>query len=107
MPDQFLLVLTDPEEGAEDTFNEWYDTQHLREVLEIPGFVAAKRYRRTTTDGLPPGAEIDQRYLAIYEIAGDPKAAFDGLLERRESGTIVVPPFVRPSRKLGMFEAMP
>jgi hypothetical protein len=50
-----LVVLSDPTEGAEDEYNAWYTTEHLPEVLDIPGFVSAQRYR------VADGAEIPNR----------------------------------------------
>ena len=53
----------------EGEFNEWYDGTHVPELLSVPGFVAARRFRRApgagdTGDGLP-------EYLAVYEIEAD------------------------------------
>ena len=48
----------------EDEYNEWYDRTHLPELLQVPGFVSARRFRRVDADG---AAE----YLAIYEIDAD------------------------------------
>ena len=40
---QELLVLSRPPAGVSDgAYNDWYDT-HVREILELPGFVAAER----------------------------------------------------------------
>jgi len=66
-----LVALTDPVGGADETFNHWYDEIHLPEVLAVPRFVAAHRYRLAETvtgDGLP-------RYLAVYEIEADDASA--------------------------------
>jgi hypothetical protein len=59
------LVLTNPVEGRDDEFNEWYEQQHLDDVLRVPGFVAAQRFR------LSGGQSGTHRYLAIYEIETD------------------------------------
>lgn len=45
----------------EDEYNRWYSEVHLPEILAIPGFVGARRYRA-------PGTS---EYLAVYEIEGD------------------------------------
>jgi hypothetical protein len=75
-------------------------------VLEIPGFAGARRFERAPATCLPPGSEIENRYLALYDLDTDPKTALDALLERRANETIVVPSFVKASRKLGIFEAL-
>jgi hypothetical protein len=67
-----------PEDVTEDQFNEWYDA-HLPEILSIPGFVSAQRYRLdpvVVDDDVP----VRYRFMALYEIEGDP----DALLEEMQ-----------------------
>ncbi len=40
-----LLVLTNAVEGRDDEFNQWYDHQHIPDALDVPGYVAAQRFR--------------------------------------------------------------
>jgi hypothetical protein len=104
MARQFLYVFTDATPGHDKEFNEWYDKQHLPEVLDIPGFVAAKRYRQTHDVGLPEGTVgIDHEYLATYEIEGDPSLPLAELVVRRDNGTIQMPPYIESSRQLVVF----
>jgi hypothetical protein len=58
-----LIVFTDPVPGREDEYNDWYDHVHLRDVLAVPGFVAAQRFRLT----MPMIGDLKSRYLAVYE----------------------------------------
>ncbi len=44
----------------EEEFNAWYNTDHLPELLKLPGFLDAARY--VATKGGP-------KYLAVYELA--------------------------------------
>ena len=44
MADHHMLVFTNPLPGREAEFNKWYDEVHLPEVLQVKGFVAARRY---------------------------------------------------------------
>src|SRR5690606_35749704 len=44
--------------------NDWYDGTHIPELLAVPGFVSARRYRLVGDDGAP-------EYLAIYDIEAD------------------------------------
>ena len=62
-----MLVFTNAVEGRDDEFNDWYDTIHLKEVLEVPEFTAAQRYRLGDGQLFP---DQPHRYLAIYEYAG-------------------------------------
>jgi hypothetical protein len=54
-----LLVYADVDPQVEEEFNAWYDTQHLPQLLEIPGFLDAARY--VAVKGGP-------KYLAAYEL---------------------------------------
>jgi hypothetical protein len=62
------VVQTNPVEGKEDEYNDWYEHQHLDDILRLPGFVSAQRFRLADTD---PAQSAAQRYLAIYEIETD------------------------------------
>ena len=56
-----LLVYTDLiEPKYEEEFNAWYNTEHVPELLAIPGVLEAARY--VATRGGP-------KYLAAYELA--------------------------------------
>jgi hypothetical protein len=52
-----VLANVGPEDEAE--FNSWYDREHMRERVEVPGFISAQRY---VSDG-----SSRWKYLALYE----------------------------------------
>jgi hypothetical protein len=53
-----MVVQSAPADPSrEDEYNEWYSTVHIPEILSIPGFAAARRYKA------PDGS-----YLAVYEL---------------------------------------
>jgi hypothetical protein len=54
-----FLVYTDIDPQYENEFNDWYNTEHLAELLALPGFLDAARY--VAYKGGP-------QYLAAYEI---------------------------------------
>jgi hypothetical protein len=54
-----FLVYTDIDPMHDDEFNAWYNTEHLPELLSLPGFLDAARY--VAYKGVP-------RYLAVYEL---------------------------------------
>jgi Ser/Thr protein kinase RdoA (MazF antagonist) len=57
-------VLSEPTEGQEDAFNEYYEHTHLDEVLATAGWKSAQRYKLRAelgTEGCP------LPYLAAYE----------------------------------------
>ncbi|MEM7286741.1 MAG: hypothetical protein AAF480_10355, partial [Actinomycetota bacterium] len=69
-----LFVFSNPVDGREDEYNDWYDDVHIAEVLEVDGFVACQRFTAAGGDDAPA------RYLAVYEMdADDPIAAYDTL----------------------------
>ncbi len=67
MPRYKLVVYSRPNPGREDDYNDWYQNVHLRELLALPGFVSAKRYRHARN--LVEGEAYP--YLSIYEIETD------------------------------------
>jgi len=81
-----LAVLSDPVDGREDEYNDWYSGEHIAETLKTPGWTAARRFvlaEEQLSDHLPP-----QRYLALYEISSpDPREAIDALRARKDTIT--------------------
>ena len=54
-----FLVYADIDPKHEEEFNAWYNTEHLPELLSLPGFLDAARYM--AYKGVP-------KYLAVYEL---------------------------------------
>jgi hypothetical protein len=75
---QLLLVFSNPVDGCEDEYNDWYSNQHLDEILAIEGFVRAQRFELAPAKMTNDTPLAPYRYLAIYEVA-------DGALERADS----------------------
>jgi hypothetical protein len=89
-----FVVLSNPIEGEDDSFNKWYDEVHVPEVLDVPGVVAAQRYDLRELDvpddpdlpaQLPPATH---RYLVIYELDQEPDAVMANFLERVMTGKL-------------------
>lgn len=75
MKECVLVVLTNPVAGREDEYNDWYTNRHLADVLKVPGFKAARRFKLAQDD---PAAKW--KYLAIYEFeTNDPAKALGEL----------------------------
>ena len=89
MPENLHLVFSKPPEGVSDEdYNRWYDA-HLGEILVVPGFAAARRYRLATVKGeWTPSAH---RYLSAYELEGPPKEAMAELGQEIASGRMQLP----------------
>jgi len=60
------LLFAQPPAGVSDQeFNEWYNA-HIEEIVTIPGWVAAQRFRlEASEDGTVPFG-----YLTVYELTG-------------------------------------
>jgi hypothetical protein len=92
MANAIMVVQTDPADPSRaDAFNDWLTSQHLPDVLRIPGFRAARRFRasevRLTPDTPPP----EREYLHFYELETDGseedlRRIADDLLAAIESG---------------------
>ena len=90
-----LIVLTNASEGHEAEFNDWYDNVHLDEVLALPGFVSARRFK-LSDEQLPEDqmAPSRQRFLAIYDLDTTPGQAFATLQEETSTGRMVLPEWI-------------
>jgi hypothetical protein len=100
MSRSILVVISSPKPGQEDEYNRWYTDQHLRDVLELPGFVSAQRFKLAVG---PPTGGVPGSYLAIYEYesAGsdeDLQLAFTLLQNATQSGQIVISQAMDPAQ---------
>lgn len=84
MPKHLFVVFTNPVEGREDEFNEWYSKTHLRDLVAIPGCVSATRFELSHTQRMEP--PHPWKYMAIYELEIDDIQGFLDELGRRRGG---------------------
>lgn len=78
-----MVVFSNPTEGREDDYNDWYDNIHLPEVCALDGVVGASRYALAADD---PNAT--HRYLAIYELDQDGDTVMANLAAGLEHGKL-------------------
>jgi hypothetical protein len=62
------LTFTDANEGKEDEYNEWYDREHLPDMLAAKVITRARRYRAAETSR---GIQSSHKYVTVYEIEAD------------------------------------
>lgn len=74
-----ILVLTEPTEGKDAEFNDYYENIHLDEVIDSAGYETAQRFKLALEVG--EGAPLP--YLAMYEATG--KSAEDVIQRLNES----------------------
>ena len=72
-----FLVQTRAVPGKENEYNEWYNKQHLPDVLRLPGFVSAHRFRYAPMEGT---ADASHPYVALYMVETDNLAATQAAL---------------------------
>ena len=66
-----MVAFSKPMEGCEAGYNSWYNTIHMPDVLNVPGFSSAQRFKVE----IPMVGEMPGRYLALYQMEADsPKA---------------------------------
>ena len=103
MSTQYFMVLSNPVDGQDDAYNDWYDNRHLADVLDVDGFVSAQRFRLSHQK--PPNGVPAAAYLAIYEIeTTDVDATLAALLSRLGTAAMPVSSAIDPQH-LNMFVA--
>ena len=73
-----LVVWTDVAPEAEAEFNEWYNKEHVPQIVGIAGVLSGRRYQ--ATEGKP-------KYIAIYEMADEKVWSGKEFTEVRENPT--------------------
>jgi hypothetical protein len=98
-----LVVLANPTDGREEEFNEWYSNTHLADIVAVPGFRSAQRFKLKE----PMGFEHRQQYLAMYELeCADPQAVMEELYRRRDTPAMILSDALDLSTVVaGVFEA--
>lgn len=89
MPRGVLIAQSSPvsAERAEE-HNRWYDEDHIPGILQIPGFLGARRYRVRDAGHLRATPETPT-YLTVYEIeTDDVDTALNELTARSADGRI-------------------
>lgn len=73
-----LLVISEPvSEAKEAEYNDWYDNVHLKEVLGLAGFTAARRFQMSQQQLVSQGghegvtSKFPHKYVAVYEVEAD------------------------------------
>lgn len=85
----FMIITEAPSPEEEEAFEAWYLGRHMPDVLAVPGFTAAQRYRLAPDPKLP---EAPTKFLTIYEMECEDRAAVMAEVRRR-AGTAQMPLF--------------
>ena len=87
MARHMLVVLSNSVEGADEEFNRWYSEQHLADILRIPGYMSAERYRLSAVQFMDTHP---YEYLALYQVETDDLAMTANTLETRPADELPV-----------------
>jgi hypothetical protein len=83
-----MVVLTNPVADKDDAYNDWYNTEHVPDVVNVDGFVSGQRFRLAAT-GIGNVNAPSHQYLALYEVeAESASAANDALIEAARNGQL-------------------
>jgi hypothetical protein len=94
MKEWVYVVHTRALPGRDEDFNRWYTDKHLDEVVAIPGFVSAQRFR--IADPTAPGAP-ERPYLSHYVMrTDDPHALLHKMHQMVASGEMELTDAVDP-----------
>jgi hypothetical protein len=90
MPDALMLVFSSPTSGETDEeFNRWYTDRHIQDIANLPGVVAATRYRMEPGIDVVEGvAEATQPYLAVYELKAETRSELESFAEVLRSALV-------------------
>ena len=64
MAKHVVVVLSEPFEGQDEAFNDWYENTHIDEVLTSAGVDSGQRFELTAEEGI----KSPHKYLAFYEV---------------------------------------
>lgn len=76
MPKALFLAFANPSSpDAQESFEQWYETHHLSDVLSVsPRLTAATRYSVTDVEVQPGLPKLQHGHLAIYELEAESEA---------------------------------
>ena len=89
MPRFKMLVFSEPFEGREGEFDEWYTGRHLADICALPGFTTAQRFK---LHSVSMGHALN-RYLAIYDVeSDDPDWVIANMFANRDTPAMPISP---------------
>ncbi|MGV8854965.1 MAG: hypothetical protein ACOH2L_09950 [Devosia sp.] len=98
-----LIALTNPLEGRDDEFNQWYTDIHLADVLKLPGVKAAQRFGLAQTQHRP--GPFEWKYMAVYEIdIADISTTLTALTAASGTAAMPLSPALSPDRLVWIYE---
>lgn len=88
MPNRIHFVFSTPPPGiSEAEYSTWYE-HHVREILDVPGFVCARRYWLSPVVG--NRSPTMYRHLSLYVVESDSRAALAELERQTQAGRLTL-----------------
>jgi hypothetical protein len=88
MTRRLMISFNNAEPGKDEAFNDWYDNQHVPDILRIRHFEAAQRFRIEADASSP---DFPYSYMTIYEVESDTiEEATAALAEKRGTPEMVL-----------------
>jgi hypothetical protein len=89
----------------DEEYSQWYRSVHIPELLAtIPGFVSGQLFELSPTQLTAAGPDL-RRFVAVYEIEGDPAAVITPLRDARSQGRLSSAPSSARSTSTSAFFA--
>jgi len=86
-----FVVFVNPAEGQDDTFNEWYMSTHLPDVLKVPGFVSGQRFELAHAQRSQP--PHPWKYMTVFQLETDDlRGTIDELMARANTPAMPLSP---------------
>jgi hypothetical protein len=76
------MALTNVKPGREADFKDWYDTEHVPDVVAVEPYQSARRFKLTAA----VGADAPWQYLSFYRFVGSVPAMHETLAEHGRQG---------------------
>ncbi len=97
-----MMVFSNPAPGQDAAYNDWYDHEHVPDVMRNAGFISGQRFVRT---GAEPGKEMDlPRYLVVFTLkSADLKATGEEIGARIRDGRTRMSPAFNTAGVTAMF----
>lgn len=81
-----FLVAHDIPAEREEAYTAWYDTEHIPAMLRVPGFITARRFKRSEPLMPESGARPSSpQYLTLYDLADGGAVESEQFLRDRNS----------------------
>jgi hypothetical protein len=98
MPRYRMIMLSQANPGRDEDYERWYDETHIPDMMQVPGFVAAQRFRVVRN----VVGETNFPFCSIYEIEADSAdTAMGAMFAALQSGKVRMSDSVDPASGQG------